>query len=187
MRLGWKAVLQTGAAGDKRQGMFARFPFSFVGLGAIILALMLAKWTWILFAPRELSVIATVNQNPSIAADNLFGVTSSSNADEKSFIALRNVQLAGVFAGSPGFAILELNGKRQVGVPAGGEIVPGVKLVEIAADHVVIEGGGIRQRIDLKWGGVTGNTAAATAAAAGKLSAEQRENDRRQLMGGAPH
>jgi hypothetical protein len=62
------------------------------------------------------------------------------------------VQLVGVFAHpTAGFAVLAVEGK-QVGVGLGELVMPGARLVETKADHVLIERGGIQSRIDLPSG-----------------------------------
>jgi type II secretory pathway component PulC len=62
-------------------------------------------------------------------------------------VVMPNVRLIGVFAGVHGFAVFELDGKRQLGLAIGHEIVAGAKLLEVAKDHVVIERAGVRQQI----------------------------------------
>jgi hypothetical protein len=57
------------------------------------------------------------------------------------------IRLVGVFAGTPGFAVFELDGKRQLGLATGHEIVAGAKLINVAGDHVVIERDGVAQQI----------------------------------------
>ena len=63
---------------------------------------------------------------------------------------LANLCLIGVFAGHKGFAVFEVDGKRQIGVPIGADISPGMKLLEAASDHVIVGRSGVRQRVDLK-------------------------------------
>lgn len=178
MRSVWKASRQIGMISGKPPGTFDRLPFSWNVLGVIVVGIMLAKWTWLLLAPREMSAMAPNGQRHSAAAENLFRATTAAGTNS-ALSALRNVQLTGVFAGSPGFAVLKLEGNKQVGVPLGGEVVHGIKLVKIAPDHVVIAGDGIRQRIDLEWSRKSG--------AANREPAARIEAVRRQLLHGAAH
>ncbi len=97
--------------------------------------------------PRQLSLAIPPGQGEISDAGNLLG--KAADASDHAAVILPNAKLVGVFAGSPGFAILELDGQKQIGVTAGGDIVPGAKLLEIAADHVVVESNGGRQQIDL--------------------------------------
>lgn len=117
-------------------------------LALLVIAALLAKWTWVLFAPRSASVLPAVQPATDSQAEHLFGIAAASGVPGPA--SLPNMRLVGVFAGKPGFAILELDGKRQVGFTVGKEIVAGAKLVELAIDHVVIEQGGVRQRISLE-------------------------------------
>jgi hypothetical protein len=66
-----------------------------------------------------------------------------------------NIKLIGVFAhATRGFAVLLVDGK-QVGVGLGELATPGVRLVETNADHVMLERGGAKVRIDLPAGNST--------------------------------
>ncbi len=208
MRLSWNSVWQLRRADNKNRLSVSRLQFPWRGLTAIVLGAMLAKWTWLLFAPRETSLVYAAETNASAAAENMFGVAAVSSGNAQ-IVALPNAKLVGVFAGSPGFAILELDGGKQVGVALGGEVAHGVKLEEIAADHVVIAGGGARQRVDLEKGGAASGAGVTrvpppgaapragvsampgsnpgVAGPAGMMSADQREALARQLMGGGPH
>lgn len=191
---------------------FRSGPVSWNGLAAVVLGALLAKWVWLLAAPPVAAVAAMGDRSASADADKLFGVAASSSANARALVALPNVRLAGVYAGSRSFAILELDGKKQVGVPLGGEVVRGVTLQEVAADHVVIESNGTRQRIDLNVAGGPATVAPAAtppsrapgrpavsvpsatniappAAPLGvdSLPPGQREAIRRQLEGGGAH
>ncbi len=169
MRFGWGWVRHArtghaGTAGDRVRALIAWLPASRDGLsfrlgppfwqrlGAIVLGAMLARWMWILFAPPVGSVGGIVDRGAPGEADTLFGIAAASGSDSRAPGVLPNVRLTGVYAGTPGFAILELDGNRQVGVTLGAEVVRGVILAQIAADYVVLEGGGARQRVDLMVG-----------------------------------
>lgn len=117
-------------------------------LAVLVLVTLLVHWGWLLLAPRSLSVVPTVYPAANFHAEKLFG---SALAKPLSAVpsVMPNVRLVGVFAGTPGFAVLELDGKRQLGLATGHEIVAGAKLLEVAKDHVVIERGGVRQQIRL--------------------------------------
>lgn len=116
-------------------------------LAVLVLGVLLAHWTWLLFAPRTATVLPAAPLSSGVQAEHLFGSAAASSVTAQ--VALPNVRLVGVFAGVPGFAVLELDGKRQVGLATGREIVAGAKLVEVAIDHVVIERNGVRQQIPL--------------------------------------
>ncbi|MDO8349946.1 MAG: type II secretion system protein N [Gallionella sp.] len=114
-------------------------------LAVLVMGAMLANWTWVIFAPRGKAVLPAMQTDAVFSAEHLFGIAAVSSVTAQS--ALPNVRLVGVFAGTPGFAILELNGKHQLGLAVGQDVVAGAKLVEVAIDHVVIERSGVRQQI----------------------------------------
>jgi len=117
-------------------------------LAVLVIGAMLAHWTWVLFAPRSASVLPAAQAVADLQSEHLFGIAAVKAGAAQ--VALPNVRLVGVFAGAPGFAIMELDGKRQLGLATGREIVAGTRLVEVAADHAVIERDGVRQQIQLE-------------------------------------
>jgi hypothetical protein len=138
-----KISLRTNGEGQSRQSFFM-----WRVLALLVLATMLAHWTWVLFAPRGASVLPAAEIMSNFEAEHLFGSTAAPGVPVQA--SLPGVRLVGVFSGNPGFAVLELDGKRQLGLATGGEIVSGTRLVEVAKDLVVIERGGIRQQIRLE-------------------------------------
>lgn len=123
----------------------ARSRFIWRVLAVLVIGALLAKWTWVLFAPRSEQVLPATLRAADFQAEHLFGTSAASGVTVQA--ALPNVRLVGVFAGTPGFAVLELDGKRQVGLTTGREIVAGTRLVEVAIDHVTIEHNGVRQQV----------------------------------------
>lgn len=115
-------------------------------LAVLVIVPVLAHWTWVLFAPGSGSVLPAVLPTSDVQTGQLFGNAAAVTAQA----VMPNVRLIGVFAGVPGFAVLELDGKRQLGLATGHEIVLGVKLIEVAIDHAVIGHDGVRQRIQLE-------------------------------------
>lgn len=116
-------------------------------LAVLVIVPMLAHWTWVLFAPGSASVLPAPLPASDFQTGRLFGNAAASAVTVQA--VMPNVRLIGVFAGAPGFAVLELDGNHQLGLATGREIVAGVKLFEVAIDHVVIEHGGVRQLIPL--------------------------------------
>jgi len=124
--------------------------FSWNALAVIVLAALLARWTWIFIAPKDTALPTTAAWKNTAEADHLFGDVPATDANPSS--SLGNVQLVGVFAHpTAGFAVLSVDGK-QVGVGLGELVMPGARLVATQADHVLIERGGIKSRIDLPAG-----------------------------------
>lgn len=120
---------------------------------ALVLALawVLAKWTWVFLAPPAAAPSAAASPAVDLAAlSRLFGGggpagTAPTAASSSGF------RLKGVVAPTPadiGSAIFNTGGK-DIAVPLGGELQPGIKLVDVAPDHAVILRGGIRERVDL--------------------------------------
>lgn len=127
------------------------WPFSWRSVSTIILGILLAKWTWVLFAPHVIYTTALPNQLSDHETGQLFGIAQKSEGAEQG-IALPNVQLIGVFtpsAGKSGFAILKLD-NRQLGIAEGEEIAPGTKLIEVHAGYIVLERAGVQQRVNLE-------------------------------------
>lgn len=119
-----------------------------------LLGLVLAYWTWAWLAPRpEPRALAAVQSGGRMeAAYALFGKAQRDrNGAAPTGIAVR---LLGVVAAQgsgsstqSSYAVLRLDAKQLVAVREGGEIEPGVRLVEVHADHVVLERGGVRETL----------------------------------------
>lgn len=113
--------------------------------------LLLAKHTWVLFAPAERAVPGdTAAVSPS-QAEQLFGTASIGS----STASLDGIRLLGIFAHpTRGFAVMQTpSGQRGVGL--GHEVAPGIRLAETHADHVVLERNGARHRLQLDEATVT--------------------------------
>lgn len=166
--------------------------------GGLLAMLLLAKHAWVLFAPAERAIPATTNATGSVQAEQLFGVVSTANAAA----SLSGIRPIGIFAHSKhGFAVM-MTERGQVGVGMGELVVPGVRLVETHADHVVLERNGVRQRVDLsKASAATGGITTATPAVRGmtvppaggqmldQLTPEQQailQQQQRELIRGRP-
>ena len=119
---------------------------------ALVLALawQLAWWTWAFLAPPS-SASAAREAPPAVdlaAVAKLFGATAPSASDA----SVDGLTLKGVVAPTPGVAasaIFAPRAGRDVSIFIGGEVRPGVKLVEVDPDHVIVSRGGVRSRIDL--------------------------------------
>jgi len=115
-------------------------------LAVLVIGALLAKWSWVMFAPNSASVLPALQAGTPGSAEHLFGIKASAGGAVQSLMP--GVKLVGVFA--PDFAILELEGKRQAGLAVGQDVIKGCKLVAVASDHVVIEQGGVRQQFLLE-------------------------------------
>jgi general secretion pathway protein C len=153
LRINWGSI---GTLGDAAMAMLSRlsfyWPFSWRGVSALVLGVLLAKWFWILFAPHAIFTAAMPERAAGLEAGRLFGVAQSTEAATQG-VALPNVQLLGVFAasaGKAGFAVLKLEDKRQVGVAEGEEVAAGTRLLAVHADYVLLEHAGVQQRVNLE-------------------------------------
>jgi hypothetical protein len=113
--------------------------------GGLLAMLLLAKHAWVLFAPAEHAVPGTTVATQSAQAEQLFGVVSTTT----STASLNGIRPIGIFASRKnGFAVLQTE-TGQVGVGLGGQVVPGVRLVETQPEYVILERNGVQQRVDL--------------------------------------
>lgn len=147
----WGLNVNRGRRVINRESARSQFPLFWRALGALVLGVLLARWTWVLFAPQATAM--AVSREPAVAAETgrLFGVAAAAPAQVETG-ALPNVQLIGVFAaraGKPSFAVLRLDGK-QVGVAMGETVSGGAKLTEVHADYVLLERAGVQQRVSLE-------------------------------------
>jgi general secretion pathway protein C len=133
----------------------------------LVLAYQLAYWTWVFVAPARVAAPATAQPAVDLAAiARLFGATAPGESPKGS----SSLKLKGVIAPTPGVegsAIFSPGGGRDTAVYLEGEIEPGLRLVEVHPDHVIVARAGARGRIDLEAPRGTGVT---TRAAVGKAS-----------------
>jgi len=118
----------------------------------IVLAYQLAHWTWVFATPaavasRPASSEATVDL---AAAARIFGGSAASSSGSTRGQTLR---LKGVVAPTPGVAasaIFSTGSGKDMSIFVGTDVQPGVKLVEVHPDHVVVARAGLSERIDLE-------------------------------------
>lgn len=116
----------------------------------LVLAWLLAKWTWVFLTPPAVAPSAPAAAGVDLSAvARLFGGA----APEGLAVAASSsgIRLKGVVAPSPadsGSAVFNLGGK-DVAVRLGGELRAGVTLVAVERDHAVISRSGVRERVDL--------------------------------------
>jgi len=114
----------------------------------LVLAWQLAYWTWVFVAPPRSGAAAA---RPAAVVDlaeiaRLFGAAAPAGGTSGDLV------LKGVVAPTPGVAasaIFAPRAGRDISVFIGDEVRPGVKLVEVDPDHVLVERAGVRERIDL--------------------------------------
>jgi general secretion pathway protein C len=121
-----------------------------LNLAAVVgLALALAYWTWIWFAPRaEIAATDTVQTSVSTgAAYALFGEAQTTGVPTATGIAIRLLGIVAATAGQDGYAVVQLDSKKILAVRAGQELAPGIRLLEVGADHLLLERGGARETL----------------------------------------
>jgi len=117
----------------------------------LVLAWQLAHWTWVFIAPAPRAAPADNSRPvdlPAIA--RLFGAAPPA---ENPVVDSLGLKLKGVIAPDGGpiaSAIFSTGTGRDIAVFVNRDITPGVKLVEVDPDHVVVSRGGVRSRIDLE-------------------------------------
>jgi general secretion pathway protein C len=126
----------------------------------IVLAAMLARWTWLFLQPKEAAppsqVVATLDAN-SAAANvvnaHVFGIAGQAKSPDAAQVSSLNVRLKGVFAFSkdtPAFAIVNTGAKNDEPFKTGDEIVSGVLLDGVYPGHILIKRSGVIERVNLE-------------------------------------
>jgi general secretion pathway protein C len=123
----------------------------------LVLAWQLAYWTWVFLAPQAQASAPERARDVDLAAiARLFGANAPAGTSAASASGLR---LKGVIAPTPGIdasAIFSTGAGKDLAVFVGREVQPGVKLVEVDPDHVILSRGGVRERLDLDTRRATG-------------------------------
>jgi general secretion pathway protein C len=117
----------------------------------LLLAWMLASWTWYFLAPREdgSSAVPTAAPADWNTARRLFGESPSMVSAN----AAGSIRLKGVYAvdgDTPSVAVVNTGGKRDLAVRLGEEVEKGVSLVSVHPDYIEISRNGASERIELE-------------------------------------
>jgi len=117
----------------------------------LVLAWQLAHWTWVFIAPAPRPAPVDTSQPVDLpAVARLFGAAAPA---ENPVVDSLGLKLKGVIAPDAGpiaSAIFSTGAGRDIAVFVNRDITPGVRLVEVDPDHVIISRGGVRSRIDLE-------------------------------------
>jgi type II secretory pathway component PulC len=108
-------------------------------------AWVVSGWFWDRAAPGTVYFSTVLETDPvvmaqSVAAKHLMGVHKG-QAEGQDIARRGSFRLLGLMTASdrwPGFAILSQDGKESLVVTEGEEIVPGVSLIKVMSDQVVI-------------------------------------------------
>jgi len=119
-------------------------------VAAVLLGVVLAYWTWVWFGPRvEARVAPVASQTDSTAsASTMFGkVRHKQEAAAPTGIAIRLLGVAAASGEQRGYAVVQLDGKEILAVEEGDNIAPGTRLAEVHPDHVILDRGGVREKL----------------------------------------
>jgi general secretion pathway protein C len=119
---------------------------------AALLGVVLAYWSWALFAPPPAprAPAAVQGAGRASSAGALFGAApQGSSAAAAGSGALRLMGVVAAAGGRGGQAVLRLDGKRSLAVLEGEEIAPGLRLAEVHINHIVLERNGARETLAL--------------------------------------
>ena len=137
--------------GAKHEGWFGTL--AVVAL-TLVLAYQLAHWTWVFVAPAPVAAIPESDPPVNLAAvARLFGGSAPTGSTQGSTASASGLRLKGVVApnaGEAASAIFSLGSGKDVAVFVNREVQPGVKLIEVKPDHVIVSRSGARERIDLE-------------------------------------
>lgn len=115
-----------------------------------LLALVTAYWTWAWLAPwPEPRAPAAPNVDGHAApSSGLFGnLERDRNSASQTGIAIKLVGVVAATPGRRGYAVIQLEPKDILAVREGEDIAPGIRLAEVAADHLILERGGVRETL----------------------------------------
>lgn len=123
----------------------------------LLLAVVLAYWTWAWFAPRAepRSPVVTAPAGRTAAAFGLFGQGPQAGLAATS----SGMRLLGVVAAAPGrqgYAVMQLGARDVVAASVGEDFAPGLRLAEVQPDHVIVLRNGVRETLDWPTGPLGG-------------------------------
>lgn len=134
-------------APPRRQSFFAT---ALVAGLIVLLAWQLAHWTWVFAAPHPAAAAPARSTADLAVASRLFG--GAAPAADVRGTAYSSLRLKGVIAPSPGTvasAIFSTGTGKDIGVLLDSDVQPGLTLVSVEPDHVIVSRAGVRSRIDL--------------------------------------
>lgn len=154
-----------------------------------LLGWQLLYWTQLFFTPPPPQAAAT-HQSPdagrlleTVRATQLFGPANSGSAETASTTAL-DLQLHGVFAAHgklPAMAIIKVENKGDLPFTKGEDVLPGVTLIAIEPDHVILRRSGITERLALEQKILPQDLAAPVTAQPNEPGAEAQDSLMRKL------
>jgi len=115
----------------------------------ILLGVVAAYWTWIWIAPApEPRAQAAADSLGSMSAGALFGTAQRDrNSAAPTGMAIRLLGVVAATVGRRGYAVVELEPRQILAVVEGEDVTPGIRLAEVAADHIVLERNGTHETL----------------------------------------
>ena len=115
-----------------------------------LLGVVLAYWSWAWFGPRpapRAPAALEASGRASSAAGLFRAAKVGPGAGSAASGSIRLMGVAAATGERRGNAVLRLDGKKSVAVLQGEDIEPGLRLVEVHADHIVVERNGARESL----------------------------------------
>ena len=119
-------------------------------VAVMLLAAVLAYWTWALFAPRPRPLVTpTIESRGDLgSAQSLFGVLQRDQNDvAPTGIAIKLLGVVAATHKRRGYAVVQLDSREILAVREGGDVAPGIRLAEIHTDHVILLRNGARESL----------------------------------------
>jgi len=117
----------------------------------VLLGYVLAYWGWVWLAPRpepRTQAVAEAGGGGVATAGALFGVAQGDKTGSAPTTSA--IRLLGIVAATPGrrgYAVVQLETKEILAVSEGDDVTQGIRLAEVAVDHVVLQRGAIRETL----------------------------------------
>lgn len=118
----------------------------------MLLAVVLAYWTWIWFGPRAAPRAEPVSEpvSRSTIAHTLFGsLQGGQAAAAPTGLAIKLVGVVAASGDKPSYAVVQVDAKTILAVRAGEEIAPGIRLDKVFADRVTLQRTGASEELAL--------------------------------------
>ena len=117
----------------------------------MLLASVLAYWTWVWVAPRPAPLARTLDVPArDEAAYGLFGgAQRNRNTTAPTGLAIRLLGIAAASEGKTSYAVVQIEGGKILAAREGMDIAPGIRLAQVQAGQIVLERNGVRETVAL--------------------------------------
>ncbi len=120
-------------------------------LALVLLCAVLANATWVWFAPQVEAPAPPAAQSSAVlvAAHGLFGASQQvqMSASLPTGIALTLLGIVAAAGDEAGYAVVMLGAGEILAVREGAEFAPGVRLVDVEAERLILERDGVRETL----------------------------------------